>query len=265
MPESPNTPNSIFLKPAVTSEVDKDMVVHTRAQSDGRQPTMSSREIAELAGKEHRHVLRDGEVMLKALDLPVEGYVQNWTHPQNGQTYRELALPKDLAITLVSGYDVKTRHKIVVRWQELETQQQTIAPILALNDPSTLRALLLDNVEERMKLAQELAAAAPKLEAFDRIASAEGSLCITDAAKSLQVRPKSLFDFLRAHGWIYQPHGGRGDIAYAPKLQQGLMEHKTTTVHRSDGSEKIITQARITPKGLARLAQEFPSPVKLAA
>lgn len=265
MPESPDTPNNIFLKPADTTDLDKQMLVKARNGPDGQQPTMSSREIAELAGKEHRHVLRDGEVMLKALDLPVEGYVQNWTHPQNGQTYRELALPKDLAITLVSGYDVKTRHKIVVRWQELEARKAPVDPILALSDPGTLRALLLDNVEERMKLAQELAAAAPKLEAFDRIASAEGSLCITDAAKSLQVRPKSLFDFLRAHGWIYQPHGGRGDIAYAPKLQQGLMEHKTTTVHRSDGSEKIITQARITPKDLARLAQEFPPPVKLAA
>lgn len=160
---------------------------------------------------------------------------------------------------------MKLRKRIIDRWQQLEQRAPTVDPILALNDPTTLRALLLDNVEERMKLAQELAAAVPKLDAFDRIASAEGSLCITDAAKSLQVRPKSLFDFLRAHGWIYQPHGGRGDIAYATKLQQGLMEHKTTTVHRSDGSEKIITQARITPKGLTRLAQEFPSPVKLAA
>ncbi|KQN27377.1 hypothetical protein ASF00_13775 [Sphingomonas sp. Leaf34] len=228
---------------------------------------MSSREIADLTGKRHDNVMRDAREMLVQLHgaggiLKFEDTQRN---EQNGQTYPIYRLPKRESLILVSGYNLTMRAAIIDRWQDLEAQQQASAPILALNDPTTLRALLLDNVEERMKLADRLAAAAPKLEAFDRIASAEGSLCITDAAKSLQLRPKSLFEFLRAHGWIYQPHGGRGDIAYATKLQQGLMEHKTTTVHRSDGSEKIITQARITPKGLTRLAQEFPSPVKLAA
>jgi phage antirepressor YoqD-like protein len=266
MPESSDTPNKSFPKPATIGEVDKDIVVHALDQCDRSQPTMSSREIAELCDKRHDHVMRDIRAMLVELygesDLPRFGGVYQGG---NGESRPCFTLPKRETLILVSGYNIGMRAAIIDRWQELEQPAPAVNPMLALNDPTTLRALLLDNVEERMKLAQELAAAAPKLEAFDRIASAEGSLCITDAAKSLQVRPKSLFDFLRAHGWIYQPHGGRGDIAYATKLQQGLMEHKTTTVHRSDGSEKIITQARITPKGLTRLAQEFPSPVKLAA
>ena len=267
MPESNDTLNGIFLKPAVTSEVDKDMLVHTHAQSDGRQPTMSSREIAELRYARHDNVRRTIERLVDRSVIvrpPLEDEHDQDAMGRSRATsvYR---IGKRDSYVVVAQLSPEFTGRLVDRWQELETQQQAIAPILALNDPSTLRALLLDNVEERVKLAQELAAASPKLEAFDRIAGADGSLCITDAAKSLQVRPKSLFEFLRAHGWIYQPHGGRGDIAYATKLQQGLMEHKTTTMHRSDGSEKIITQARITPKGLTRLAQEFPSPVRLAA
>ena len=35
--------------------------------------------------------------------------------------------------------------------------------------------------------------------------------------------------------------------------------------HRSDGSEKITTQVRVTPKGLTRLAQEFPPQLELIA
>jgi hypothetical protein len=38
----------------------------------------------------------------------------------------------------------------------------------------------------------------------------------------------------------------------------GLLEHKTTVVTRSDGSEKATTQVRVTPKGLTRLAKLFP-------
>ena len=89
--------------------------------------TMSSREIAELCEKEHRHVARDIEVMFEQLEINPKGYVQIWTHPQNGQSYREFMLPKDLTLTLVAGYSVKLRKRIIDRWLELENQQNPTA------------------------------------------------------------------------------------------------------------------------------------------
>lgn len=83
---------------------------------------MTSRDIAELTGKEHRHVMRDIDVMFAQLAMDAEGYVQNWTHPQNHQEYRGYALPRDLSITLVSGYDAKLRLAIIRRWDELEAE-----------------------------------------------------------------------------------------------------------------------------------------------
>lgn len=82
--------------------------------------TMSSREIAELTGKEHKHVKRDCEVMFAELELDSEGYAQNWTHPQNGQTYTEYLLPYELVQTLITGYSIKLRHAVIQRLNELE-------------------------------------------------------------------------------------------------------------------------------------------------
>lgn len=68
--------------------------------------SMSSREIAELTGKEHRNVLRDIRAML--LELHGEGGVlkfeQSFPNPQNGQPYPVFNLPKREALTLIAKY-----------------------------------------------------------------------------------------------------------------------------------------------------------------
>lgn len=65
--------------------------------------TMTSREIAELTQKEHFHVMREIKAIFAELEIDESGYIQNWIHPQNGQTYQEYSLNKDLTTTLITG------------------------------------------------------------------------------------------------------------------------------------------------------------------
>lgn len=113
--------------------------------------TMSSRDIAELTGKEHFHVKRDCEAMFDELGLNPHGYIQNWIHPQNGQTYIEYLLPKDLVETLITGYSIKLRYQVIQRLHELEN---SLKPKLMLPEdlPSALRALA--DTHEQLQQAQ---------------------------------------------------------------------------------------------------------------
>lgn len=226
----------------------------------GAVQTMSSREIAELCEKRHDHVMRDIRQML--VELHGEGglpkFGGTYQNEQNGQVYACFHLPKRETLILVSGYRLDIRAKIIDRWQELESEVRGPNVAVLLSDPSHLRTLLLENVEKVLALQGEVEEMRPQVQALERIAVSEGSMCITDAAKTLQVQPKALFSYLREHHWIYTRQGDNTYIAYQAKLMAGLLEHKTTVVTRSDGSEKTTTQVRVTPKGLTRLAKLFP-------
>ena len=131
-------------------------------------------------------------------------------------------------------------------------------PMVALSDPATMRALLLGYTEKVIALEGRVSELQPKAVALDRIANTDGSLCLMDTAKTLQIRPKDLIAWMKAHLWIFMRLGTSHWVGRAEKLNAGFLEHKVTTIHRTDGTERITTQVRVTPKGLAKLAEAFP-------
>ncbi|WP_091939674.1 Rha family transcriptional regulator [Propionivibrio dicarboxylicus] len=72
---------------------------------------MSSREVAELTGKEHRHVLFDIRTMLDQLDIDSAEFSAQYKD-STGRKLPCFNLPKDLTLTLVTEYDVVRRHAI---------------------------------------------------------------------------------------------------------------------------------------------------------
>mgnify|MGYP000911169588 CR=1 FL=1 len=174
---------------------------------------------------------------------------------QGGRPAKEYALTIDMAkeLSMVERNEQGKRARLY--FIEMERRAKAAGdPIHLLNDPAAMRGLLLTYSEKVIALEAQVSDLSEKGEALDRIATADGSLNITEAAKALQMRPKDLFGWLRANGWIYRRAGGSHDLGYQSKTTAGLLEHKVTTVLRADGTEKITEQVRVTPKGLARLS-----------
>lgn len=93
--------------------------------------TMSSREIAELCEKQHKHVLRDIDAMLSQINQPNFGPVDFQAQYQDakGEWRKEYRLPKDLTMTLITGYRADLRYKVIKRLEELETTLVSPAPV----------------------------------------------------------------------------------------------------------------------------------------
>jgi|TARA_R110000851_G_scaffold50311_3_gene120239 phage regulator Rha-like protein len=126
--------------------------------------SMSTREIAELTGKEHKHVMRDFRDMCEALEIVESNFGRNYI-ASNGKGNPEYLLPKDLTTTLVSGYSIPMRHAIVMRWLELEAKEPQAAPI-SYREAMMLAVERYEKLEEANKV---IAIAAPKAKVYDEV------------------------------------------------------------------------------------------------
>lgn len=149
--------------------------------------TMSSREIADLTGKELSNVHRDIRTMIiglygqehvdrmvpeqyrnrhseyirenaDAILAAITGDDSNWNHQdRRGFSWvrdkrgyiTSFHLDHNHTMTLVSGYNVQLRHAIVKRWQELEAQVAQPTPVASLSAPM-VQALEYAEVAARM-------------------------------------------------------------------------------------------------------------------
>ena len=217
--------------------------------------TMSSREIAELVGKEHKHVMRDLRVLSEQLGDMFEGVVQVWTHPQNKQQYEEYAIKRDTCITLLTGYDSVSRMKVIKRWQELESARKPAIP-------QTYAAALLEAGRLAMELEQaeaQLAIAAPKAEFVDRYVDAAGTYGFRQVAKMLSVKENWFSDFLIEKAIMYRLSGKL--TAHSEHIDAGRFVARAGVAK----NDHAFTECRFTAKGVEWVAGEIAKSKAVAA
>lgn len=155
-------------------------------QGTAGEATMSSREIAELTGKQHFHVRRDIENMLSELGEDVSKFGCTYLDSLNRQQ-QEFRLNRELTDTLLTGYSAELRRRVVVRWRELEARQAPAADPLG-NLPPEQRALvglMLENVAMKQIQAQHGAAIAQLEQRVEENAQAQLMLVRPANAESI--------------------------------------------------------------------------------
>ncbi|MEY8240088.1 MAG: phage regulatory protein/antirepressor Ant [Cycloclasticus sp.] len=174
--------------------------------------TMSSREISELTGKEHRNVL---PVCRSLVDQGVlKSSIPNiYTNQQNGQRYPEFLLDKRDSLVLVARLSPEFTASIVDRWQELENKAPKV--------PTSF----IEAMELAITQAKQIEEQAPKIQYHDAVLATGNGLTTTEIATQLSMSAIKLNRMLESLK-IQRKVGGRWLLTVS-HLGQGLETEET--------------------------------------
>jgi phage anti-repressor protein len=193
-------------------------------------PTVNARDLHAFleVGKDFSTWIKDRVEQYDFLEKRDFVTAENLCSPESGNAKARQQIRKDYHLSLDMAKELamveRNEKGKQARMYFIECERQAKTPtaslsrmdILKLALESEQRALALE--EEKKVLEATVEEQAPKVAALERLAKSEGSLCITNAAKDLQLRPKDLFAWLQANHWIYRRVGGAGWVGPTKKF-----------------------------------------------
>lgn len=210
--------------------------------------TMSSREIAELTGKQHQHVKRDIEKMLGDLKEDASSFGRIYLDTMNRQQ-TEYLLDREHTECLLTGYSAVMRMAVIKRWRELEEGEgRVIATLPDFSNPAAAARAWAEQYEQRQAAQQALAIAAPKVEFVDKYVQSTGLKGFRQTAKLLKANEARFREFLLDKKIMYRM-GGEWQ-AYQQHIDAGRFEVKTDTAENGHA----FNQTKFTPKGVTWVA-----------
>ena len=219
--------------------------------------TMSSRNIAELTGKEHKNVMADCRKLagFYAETYSAEKSAQlvksaSYTDP-TGRTLPCYALSKDACLDLITGYSLPHRHAINQRWMEMEAQ--LAAPALPdFSNPAEAARAWAAQYEQRAALEAKVAEDAPKVEFYHDVTGSDNAIDMATVAKVLNrgIGRNRLFAFLREAGVL-----DSRNIPYQRFVDMGWFRLVETKWQKPNGDWQIGIKTVVFQKGVEGIAR----------
>lgn len=212
-----------------------------------RQVSMSSAEIADLTGKQHKNVIRDIREMLDELEKDGSDLSHVREEKDSRGYTAAFHLDKELTETLLTGYSIPLRRKVVARLAELESCRLVTLP--DFSNPAAAARAWAEQFELQQAASQALAIAAPKAAFVDQYVQAAGSMGFRQVAKLLKANERQFRQMLLDKGVMYYLGGVL--TPYSHHQDVGRFEVKTGT---SVSNGHAFNQARFTSKGVQWVA-----------
>ena len=213
-----------------------------------RQQTMTSLEIAELTGKQHNYLMKAIRKMEPAWEKVSQGkFAQSSrmvVQPNGGvREFPCYVLTKTECLYIATKFNDAARAKLVLRWQELELQEQQRLQQLCLPEPKKILALADEIIGDGLRLLN---------------APAEDTLTATQVAKTFNM---TVWDFncvLRDMGIQYRRYG-RWNIC-DDLADRNLVRQRTHVSYSLKGEKKVKVYMTWTLDGLRFLNSKLGYP-----
>ncbi len=228
----------------------------TLAGNNGK-PVTTSKMIAEVFEKEHRHVLR-GIDNLK--DVPNFGHMFFETEEPDsyGRPQRTYQMNRDgfslLAMGFTGAKALEWKLKYIEAFNLMEQKLNT--PELQMAN-GLLAAKVL--IEQKDKLIEAMK---PKALFADAVSASYTSILVGEMAKLLkqngvEIGQKRFFAWLRDNGYLIKRNGADRNMPTQRAMEQGLFEIKESNVQNPDGSVRITRTPKVTGKGQIYFVNKF--------
>ena len=235
------------------------------------QQTMSSLEIAKLAGKPHNDVLKAIRAMEPAWEKIAGGNFSRGSYKDaNNQERPCFFLTKTECLYVATKFNDEARARLVIRWEELEKKAR--AGMIALpnfEDPAEAamawakeykekKVLQIENKqleEENIQLALENQELKNDKNYLDLIMRSKALLTVSQIAQDYGMSGKALNKQLAQMGIQYSINGQW--ILYARYKDCGYVSSRSIDITRADGRPDVVLHTEWTQAGRKFLYEEL--------
>lgn len=233
-----------------------------------KKETMTSLEIAEVTGRNHKDVMRSIREMEDAW-AKVNGrkFALVEYKDAKGEMRPCYSLNKTECLYIATKFNDEARAKLVLRWEELETKErnqyqvpQSFAEALMLaakqqEQIEEQQRQLEANSKEIVELNGAIAEMEPKVTYVDMILASKETVTTTQIAQDYGQSAKAFNILLRNFG-VQHKVGGQW-VLYAKHLPFGYVQSDTFPIVHKNGTNGTVMHTKWTQKGRLFLYEEL--------
>ena len=218
------------------------------------EPVVSSRDIAENFGKEHKNVIQAVQNLV-AENSAAKSMFHETTFENRGKQYPMYLMNRDGFTLLAMGFTGKAamewKLKYIAAFNEMEKR---LAARPQLSRAELMAQALIAAHEELESKDKQIAELTPKGVFADAVSASKKSILVADLAKLLKqngvdIGANRLFDWMRENGYLVRGNRSDRNMPTQRSMEMGLFEIKETTICHSDGHTSINKTPKVTGKG----------------
>lgn len=233
-----------------------------------KKETMTSLEIAEVTGRNHKDVMRSIREMEEAW-VKVNG--RKFALVEYKDTKGEMrpcySLNKTECLYIATKFNDEARAKLVLRWEELETKERSQYQVpQSFAEALMLAAKQQEQIEEQQRqleatskeiveLNGAIAEMEPKVTYVDMILASKETVTTTQIAQDYGQSAKAFNVLLRNFG-VQHKVGGQW-VLYAKHLPFGYVQSDTFQIVHKNGTNGTVMHTKWTQKGRLFLYEEL--------